>query len=167
MLSEQVSSWEGIKFVCPLSASKPGEGKSALVSQGTLIDWDAWFPSFVLYPVVNLFAFGSRPQGGSTVTHDHLFLVVLLACCVRIRVQLPLHVYPNKPSLAGRNAFSFETITPNVPCVQIALGDQWWRFQTENTWFSYHVSYVWVTFFWKKQKQNKKNPLNMRCRELS
>lgn len=65
-----------------------------------------------------------------------------------IRVQLPFHTCPNKPSLAGeKTPFGFETITPNVPGVKIPLGDEWWMFHSENTLCSYHSGYLCMMMF--------------------
>lgn len=95
--------------------------KSALVSQQPSVT--GMHDCFVLYPVVNLFAFGSRPQGGLTVTHNHLFLVVLLCLLCPHPSAIAVSHMP-KQTVVKTEKRCFEAITPNVPGVKIALGDK-------------------------------------------
>lgn len=133
---------------------KPSECRSALGSQQPSLLWK--HGRHVLFCILQLTCLLlDRDHSGAQLWPTATFSWwSCFACCVHIRVQLLFHICPNKPSLAGENTFSFQTITPNVPGVKTPLSDEWWMSHAKkystliSRWLSMHNKSLLCIMWW-------------------
>lgn len=149
-----------------LSARKPGESEPAWASQQLSVS--GMRDCHVLFCIlVNLFAFASRPHGGPTVTHGHLFVVVLLCLLCPHPSAIAASHLPKQTIVSSEKRFQFgDNYSERARC-QNSFGR--WMMKVPDWKYMILIS-RWLCMrhvFLKEKKNANKTLLNMSCGELS